>query len=446
MRGFTISCVALALASGSSAQLNLDVSSQDSISSAARAIAGSVVDLYKKTSDREGAIGVFGRPYYWWESGLAWNSLIGYWYLTGDAQYNDLISESLLAQIGPNSDYMVPNITNTEANDDQATWALAALTAEEFNFPKPVSGPTTWQSLAVSVFNTQIARWDAETCAGGLRWQIFAFNNGYNYKNSFSAATFFQLAARLALQTGNQTYADWASQQYTWLNEIDLIDDRFRVFDGTEVTTNCSSVNHLQWSANAGTLLHGAAAMYNMTSSPEWRSVVAGLLNSTASTFFEDNVMFEAACEPSGNCNTDQLAYKGILARAMALTSQLAPFTASTISPLLRASAEGAAAACQNDIDGIVCGTSWTGGGLNGDEGLSQDISALEVVQANLIPRAAAPEGAAGTATTGGNETSTVTGPRGGTSSVVPTGEGNGVFVGVTSIVVLATLVVQMLV
>lgn len=40
--------------------------------------------------------------------------LIEYWFYTGDSQYNSLVMDGLLAQIGPNNDFMPPNQTKSE--------------------------------------------------------------------------------------------------------------------------------------------------------------------------------------------------------------------------------------------------------------------------------------------------------------------------------------------
>ena len=137
-------------------------------------------------------------------------------------------------------------------------------------FPDPPDTPKTkapsWLGLAQAVFNEQVARWDTQHCGGGLRWQIFQFNKGYDYKNSISNGGFFQLAARLARYTNNQTYADWADKSWDWMVDSVLIDKDFRVYDGTYITDNCHNVSKIQWTYNAGTMLMGAANMYNLVS------------------------------------------------------------------------------------------------------------------------------------------------------------------------------------
>lgn len=109
-------------------------------------------------------------------------TLIDYWYYTGDDTYNDLTSQALLFQVGETNDYMPRNQTRTEGNDDQGFWGLSVMSAAEYKFPDPPADQPQWLALAQAVFNTQAARWDTEHCAGGLRWQIFTWNNGYDYK------------------------------------------------------------------------------------------------------------------------------------------------------------------------------------------------------------------------------------------------------------------------
>ena len=97
---------------------------------------------------------------------------------------------------------MPENVTKEEGNDDQAFWAFAVMSAAELKFPDPGKDKPSWLALAQAVFNTQVPRWDTQSCAGGLRWQIFFSNPGWDYKNTISNGAFFQLAARLARYTG----------------------------------------------------------------------------------------------------------------------------------------------------------------------------------------------------------------------------------------------------
>lgn len=140
------------------------------------------------------------------------------------------------------------------------------MSAAERGFPNPPSSQPQWLELAQGVFNTQATRWDPQECGGGLRWQIFSFNNGYNYKNTISNGCFFHLAARLARYTGNATYGDWAKKTYEWVDSVGLVTSDYKFVDGAMIADNCSTVDKIQWTYNSGIFLAGAAYMYNYVS------------------------------------------------------------------------------------------------------------------------------------------------------------------------------------
>ncbi len=190
-------------------------------------------------------------------------TMIDYWSRTGDSSYNDLISQALLFQVGTQQDFMPINQTKDEGNDDQGFWAMAAMLAAETNFQNPPPDQPQWLALAQAVFNEMASRWDTTTCGGGLRWQIFQLNNGYTYKNSIANGCFFNLGARLARYTGNDTYAQWAEKIWDWEQAIGLIDSSYNIYDGSSDTNNCTEITRLQWTYNAGIYLHGAANMFN---------------------------------------------------------------------------------------------------------------------------------------------------------------------------------------
>ena len=149
------------------------------------------------------------------------------------------------------------------------------MSAAELNFPDPpAKSGTSWLALAQAVFNLQTARWDTQNCGGGLRWQIFTFNNGYDYKNSISNGGFFQLAARLARYTGNETYALWAEKSYDWITSTPLFTPDYKIYDGAQIENNCTVADELQWTYNIGTFLMGAANMYNYVRHPPCSNIL----------------------------------------------------------------------------------------------------------------------------------------------------------------------------
>ncbi|KAK3078162.1 hypothetical protein LTS18_008283, partial [Coniosporium uncinatum] len=183
------------------------------------------------------------------------------------------------------------------------------------------------------------------------------------------------------------TYADWAERQYDWMTNVGLIASNGAVYDGTDVNTNCSQINHIQWTYNSGALIYGSAVMYNMTgASSKWSNRLTTLLNATSVFVDKDSrVIYEVACEPQSFCNVDQLAMKALYARDLALTTVSAPFTADAIAPLLQRSARAAAASCNSASNGTQCGSQWTLNQFDGTTGLGQQLSALSVIQNLLV-------------------------------------------------------------
>ncbi|EAQ85982.1 hypothetical protein CHGG_07235 [Chaetomium globosum CBS 148.51] len=401
----------LGLLVGSGKAIELVLEDEASVKAAASTIAFGLVKYYtgNNTGDTPGNL---PDPYFWWEAGAMFGTLIDYWALTGDDSYNAITAQALLHQGTENGDFKPRNQTRTLGNDDQGFWGMAAMSAAENKLPDPPPDQPQWLALAQSLFNQFASRWDEEACGGGLRWQIFTFNNGFNYKNSISNGCFFNIAARLARYTGNETYAEWADKIFAWEEKVGLITEDHTVRDGVHVnidTKTCESMDPNRWTYNAGIFLHGAAVMYNHTNASSiWQTRVDGLLQSARATFFnDDGVVFEQLCEPSGFCNNDQRSFKGYLTRWLAGTTQMAPYTFDAIHPLLENDARAAAAVCIGDTpapafkghSGTACGFSWTTPGrFDGSVGVGEQMNALSAVMYTLVGRVAAPV----TADTGG--------------------------------------------
>ena len=91
---FSAACCAV-LPTAHAIQLSLD--SPQSIRDASAKITEKMVAWYQGNSFQ--IPGLLPGPYYWWESGAMFGSLIDYWYYTGDEQYNALVTEGLLFQV-----------------------------------------------------------------------------------------------------------------------------------------------------------------------------------------------------------------------------------------------------------------------------------------------------------------------------------------------------------
>lgn len=268
---------------------------------------------------------------------------------------------------------------------------MTAMTAAEFNFQNPPPNEPQWLALAQAVFNSLASRLDNDHCGGGLRWQVYLYLNGYSYKNAISNGCLFNLGARLAQYTKNATYAVYAEQTWDWMTSVGFIDSAYNIYDGASIDQNCTSINPVQFSYNAGIFLLGAATMYNYTNgSPLWRNRTELLLNRTLDVFFPNDIGFEAACEGALiYCTIDMFSQKAFLTRWMAATTKVAPWSYEPIMRRLRASAQAAAQQCCGGANGRQCGLSWAKrGAWDGTQGVGQQMAALEVVQSLLIKQA----------------------------------------------------------
>ncbi|KAK4503231.1 hypothetical protein PRZ48_006659 [Zasmidium cellare] len=373
--------------------VQIDVNNVDSIKAASRTLAFGVQSWYHNnvTGTPPTAVGTLPAPLYWWEAGAVWGGMIDYWAYTNDTSYNAVTTEALLAQVGPDFNYMPPAYFTSLGNDDQAFWALAVLSAQEYGFPVPSGQKSTvWLDLAKAVFDSQTPRWEMAHCNGGLRWQIFESNKGWDYKNSISNGALFQIAARLARYTGNQTYVEWAGKTWDWMSGVGLISPTYEVFDGSDDLKNCSELDHTQWSYNPAMLIYGTAMLANFTNEVVWKNRTEGLLTSIENSFFSPyknatNIMYEAACEPVDTCDNDQFSFKAYLSRWMAKASVVYPSIAPSVRKYLSTSAQAACQSCTGGDNGQTCGQKWYVGGYDSKYGVGQELSAMETVQALLL-------------------------------------------------------------
>lgn len=92
-----------------SAAITVNAQNADSLKSAAKQAAASAVKYY---NDRASKLipGKFDGT--WWEGGAFFTFLINYWHWTGDSQYNDLVTEGMSWQGGPNNDFFTSNYSS----------------------------------------------------------------------------------------------------------------------------------------------------------------------------------------------------------------------------------------------------------------------------------------------------------------------------------------------
>ncbi|KAI1337495.1 glycoside hydrolase family 76 protein [Xylariaceae sp. FL0016] len=428
----------LLFAPGGLAGLIVDVANADNVKQTAQSVAQDLMSYYT------GAIpGILPEDnYYWYTGGMLWNHMLDYRARTGNTSWDETIRTGLQFQTGSNDDYLPANWSLTIGNDDQAGWALAALTAAQTDLESPPADGTQWVDLAKSVFDEQSSdgrRAQTGDCEGALRWQIFSSSNGYNYISSAANGAYFNLGARLASFESNKTRADLAKDTYELMTGMGIIDDDFNVYDGISLP-DCDAINKRQWTYNAGLFIEGAAYMYNFTNDDTWKTRLDGLVSRSMEVFFPDGVAEERACEPVGTCEfgTRGFAdYRAYLHRGLASAMKLAPYTADTILPTLQSSAKAAVAQCTAGDNGRMCGASWTNGTNDGETNALSEMSVLAALNSIITT-----EAEINSTDSGGNGTST-----GGTddASSSDNPESAGIRAGISVAAVMGALVVGLM-
>lgn len=97
------------------------------------------------------------------------------------------------------------------------------------------------------------------------------------------------------------------------------------------------------------------------------------------------------------------LSFKGYVHRWMAQTTQVAPYTAEKILPVLKTSATAAVAQCTGGSNGRTCGFSWSSGTFDGSVGAGQTMNVLGAATSLLVGSVRAPVTNKTGGTSGGN-------------------------------------------
>ena len=94
--------------------------------------------------------------------------------------------------------------------------------------------------------------------------------------------------------------------------------------------------------------------------------------------------MIEQACEPHSTCYKDWFVYKGLMAQWLGATVRTAAYASDSITASLRSSAKAAAQQCTGGENKTTeCGSKWTTS-FDWNTGVGQELSAMNVVLANL--------------------------------------------------------------
>lgn len=372
--------------------LSIDLTSKQSICNAARYIQLGEWNYYEGLK-YGGTVGMFSPPNYWWNSAEAFGGLINYYSYCEQSNSTllKLISEGMIHQAGENGDYMPQNQTTVEGNDDLGQWGIALLEAIDHSFPDPANN--SWYGLTLNIYQQLLSKWDSSQCGGGLRWQMYDWKRGYDYKNTITNGLLFHLAARLGRYASleeQSSYVLTANNVWNWMQNIGLIEYEWsnttlcyqiNIYDGGHVDDDCVAKDTNKWSYNYGVLMAGCANMYILTGDIKWLTRTTDIWTASKALFFnQDKIMQETTCKAQNNCNNDERSFRSLFSRHMKETILTIPGLKDDMKPYMQSSAAAAAQSCSGGSDGITCGFDWSQQGWDGVYGLGEQMSALETV------------------------------------------------------------------
>ncbi|MGP4042769.1 glycoside hydrolase family 76 protein [Streptomyces sp. 2A115] len=254
----------------------------------------------------------------WWQSGNALQALLDYMAKTGSRSYMPQVENTIEIQRQP-----LPwwpeggGEFRADSTDDTGWWALAMTRMYDLTGDK--------EYLDIAKLDEAYMReyWD-DTCGGGIWWDI----PGKTYKNAISAELYIQLLASLHNRIpGDKVYLARALDAWHWFEKSGMINDEHLVNDGLNTQGGgCANNGGTTWTYNQGVVLGGLAELYKATGDRRLLASARKIADAvvTSPELSPKGILTEP-CEPRGDCNSDQAAFKGIFARNLAELDKVLP-------------------------------------------------------------------------------------------------------------------------
>eukprot|EP00026_Physarum_polycephalum_P010847 Phypoly_transcript_11029.p1 GENE.Phypoly_transcript_11029~~Phypoly_transcript_11029.p1 ORF type:complete len:310 (+),score=30.78 Phypoly_transcript_11029:13-942(+) len=234
----------------------------------------------------------------WWHSGNCLTALAEWAQRSGNSTFTNSIIEAMFPLNG--------NFT-TEGYDDEGWWGLGWIAAYK------LTQTASFLDRAEAIFADMELAWSTD-CGGGIWW-----NRAKTYKNAITNELFLSLAAELYLATKQETYLNWARQEWQWFNKSGMINSQNLINDG--LTNDCKNNGQPTWTYNQGVVLGGLASLYQITNDKDYLVTATQIAQATM-TILSPKGILQEICEPSKNCDGDQVQFKGIFMRNLAYLYQ----------------------------------------------------------------------------------------------------------------------------
>jgi len=251
----------------------------------------------------------------------------------------------------------------TEGYDDEGWWGLGWIAAYK------LTQTASFLQRAEAIFADMQLAWSND-CGGGIWW-----NRQKTYKNAITNELFLSLAAELYIATKQESYLNWALQEWKWFNASGMINNQHLINDG--LTNTCKNNGQPTWTYNQGVVLGGLSSLYQIMNDKDYLVTATQIAEATM-TLMSPKGILQESCEPSKSCDGDQVQFKGIFMRNLAYLYQSTQ--SSSISSYIKANAQSI---WSNDRSGSSLGLYWNGPFDSADA--ARQSSALDALNAALV-------------------------------------------------------------
>ncbi|MEU5026096.1 glycoside hydrolase family 76 protein [Streptomyces milbemycinicus] len=282
----------------------------------ARERAGAAVDAMMGFYDRQSGRWDPDAP--WWQSGNALQALLDYMAKTGSRKYLAEAEHTVEVQRAP-----LPwwpeggGEFRADSTDDTGWWALSMVRMYDLTHDRSYLDIARTDEAYIRGY------WD-DVCGGGVWWDI----PGKTYKNAISVELYIKLLASLHNRIpGDKVYLKRALEAWAWFRDSGMINGDHLVNDGLRTQSgDCSNNGGTTWTYNQGVILGGLAELYRATGD---RSLLADARKIADAVIADPSLspggIVTEPCEAAGDCNADQVSFKGIFARNLGELDDVLP-------------------------------------------------------------------------------------------------------------------------
>jgi len=304
---------------------------------------------------------LWNSPVGWWNSANALEALTEYITYSNDKNYLSVIDNVFSHTTFPE--------TKNGYFDDAQWWGIAWVRTYQ------LTKDTRFLQRAEQIWNYVLTDgWDTSKCGGGVWW-----SSAKNYKNAIPNELFLVFNTILFMETNNNTYKDWAINEWKWFEGSGMINSKSLINDGLD-NSNCRNNGGTTWTYNQGVILGGLYYLSKITGNSSLIDIAQKIADATSTALVYSDGVLREPCEP--NCGNDGAQFKGIFIRYLGILTKGMGGNTKFVN-WINTNANTIWSKTRNPSDN-TCGVVWDGPDNQSANGITQS-SALDCFNAAML-------------------------------------------------------------